>query len=351
MAKDNQSPRSLYMYIDYLSVISSLGIVLLHSHGEFYSFEPSLRWAECVLFEIVFGAAVPCFYMISGATLMDYRKRCSTREYCSRRIRKTVIPFLFWSLFAACWSLKTGMITAEDITPASLVSWILNSNRNPTYWFFLPLFAIYLSIPVLSLIPEKHRRAMFRYLILCGFLFASVLPFLCGVADIAWNSDLSSGAFGGYVLFPVTGYYIHAYNIPGKLRKLLYAAGAAGFIICFAGTILLSYKENGASLFLVGNFSPFVILYSAAVFTWFRNHRFRSAFLWNVVSCLRDTTFGVYLLHKYGLDVTVLAFHRIFGLTAFSPAYMLGGGLLTYLGCMLITKVLLKIPVLRRLVS
>ena len=162
---------------------------------------------------------------------------------------------------------------------------------------------------------------------------------------------MSSGAFGGYVLFPVTGYYIHAYNIPGKLRKLLYAAGAAGFIICFAGTIMLSYKENGASLFLVGNFSPFVILYSAAVFTWFRNHRFRSAFLWNVVSCLRDTTFGVYLLHKYGLDVTVLAFHRIFGLTAFSPAYMLGGGLLTYLGCMLITKVLLKIPVLRRLVS
>lgn len=70
-----------------------------------------------------------------------------------------------------------------------------------------------------------------------------------------------------------------------------------------------------------------------------------------MVSCLRDTTFGVYLLHKYGLDITVLAFHRIFGLTAFSPAYMLGGGLLTYLGCMLITKVLLKIPVLRRLVS
>ncbi len=170
------------MYIDYLSVISSLGIVLLHSHGEFYSFEPSLRWAECVLFEIVFGAAVPCFYMISGATLMDYRKRCSTREYCSRRIRKTVIPFLFWSLFAACWSLKTGMITAEDITPASLVSWTLNSNRNPTYWFFLPLFAIYLSIPVLSLIPEKHRRLSGNRLLYSCLQYSrkTAETFICG---------------------------------------------------------------------------------------------------------------------------------------------------------------------------
>lgn len=45
--------------------------------------------------ESVMYFAVPCFFMISGANLMDYRKRYGTKTFLIKRTKKTIIPYIF----------------------------------------------------------------------------------------------------------------------------------------------------------------------------------------------------------------------------------------------------------------
>ena len=37
-------------------------------------------------------------------------------------------------------------------------NWIMNSKIMPVYWFFIPLFAVYLSMPVLGRIEDRYKK-------------------------------------------------------------------------------------------------------------------------------------------------------------------------------------------------
>ena len=49
------------------------------------------------MIECVFYFAVPVFFMISGAMLIDFNKKYSLREYFTKRINKALIPYIVWS--------------------------------------------------------------------------------------------------------------------------------------------------------------------------------------------------------------------------------------------------------------
>lgn len=85
-------------YIQNLSVISAFAVVMLHTNGVFWKFSYERYWVTANVIESVFYFAVPIFLMISGVTLIDYSKRYSTKDYFKKRIKKSVIPFILWSL-------------------------------------------------------------------------------------------------------------------------------------------------------------------------------------------------------------------------------------------------------------
>lgn len=87
-----------YNYITVLSVISAFAVVLLHTNGCFWTFKREPYWFSANIIESVFYFAVPVFFMISGATLIDYRERYSTGTFLKKRFKKTVIPFFVWSI-------------------------------------------------------------------------------------------------------------------------------------------------------------------------------------------------------------------------------------------------------------
>ena len=62
-------------YISILSVISSLAVVILHTNGCFWTFSYNGHWPSANVIESVMYFAVPIFFMISGATLIDYNER------------------------------------------------------------------------------------------------------------------------------------------------------------------------------------------------------------------------------------------------------------------------------------
>lgn len=116
--------------------------------------------------------------MITGVTLIDYREKYSTKEFCIKRIRKTVIPFFAWSIIGVMYMIFSGRMNVDFTVNGIryIISSILNANVITIYWFFIPLFSIYVCLPVISLIPKNVREKIFYYSLLGAFVLNIFIP-------------------------------------------------------------------------------------------------------------------------------------------------------------------------------
>lgn len=98
-------------YIMLVNVLSMLAVVYMHVNNCFWTFSTERYWKSADVIESVMYFAVPCFFMISGANLMDYRKRYDTKTFLIKRTKKTIIPYIFWSLFGIGFGIWMNNLT------------------------------------------------------------------------------------------------------------------------------------------------------------------------------------------------------------------------------------------------
>lgn len=67
--------------IDVMNIAACVAVVALHVNGGIWGFARNLNWAMMLITECVCYWAVPVFFMITGATLLDYRLRYSTKVF------------------------------------------------------------------------------------------------------------------------------------------------------------------------------------------------------------------------------------------------------------------------------
>ena len=207
-------------YITLLSVISAVAVVFLHTNRCFWDFKSDADyWFSANIIECLFYFAVPIFFMISGATLIDYRERYSTKEYFIKRIKKTVIPFIVWSIVILIYDIfieKT--VNTGDLNFRYIVGKFLYPGG--VYWFFAPLFIAYCIIPLLSLVPKEKRKSIFLYLALLSFISNSVIPFIQNsVYFFNFKNPFIVG--GEYTFYVLAGYWLRNFKLDKK-RKLLF---------------------------------------------------------------------------------------------------------------------------------
>lgn len=292
-------------YISVLNVVACMSVVFLHVNGCFWNFSYEKYWVEANIIESVFYFAVPIFFMITGATLMNYRKRYSTMEFLKKRFAKTVIPFIAWSILGVIYVFEKAPASLEGATIASLISGIMGNRYISIYWFFAPLFSVYLSIPVLSLIPEESRKEAFLYLTVAIFVTSSLAPFIAKLLGINYNTNLNIAVGGGYILYVALGYLISNYEISKKSRCIIYVLGISGLVAHIFGTWYLSYEAGKIVSTFKGYTNVPCILYSTAIFVFFRYTDFSKAGkgIMKVVDFISQYTFAVYLMHYYVIDI------------------------------------------------
>ena len=332
-------------YILNLSVIAALAVIYLHMNRVFWTYSPEPWWISANLIECLSYFAVPVFFMISGVTLMEYRTRYGTREFFRHRLRKTVIPFICWSLLVVLYLLATGEI--QNPTLPEIITNLINTRYNDYFWFFIPLFSVYLSIPILTAIPEENRESVFGYGIAAAFLINSLLPFAAQLCSIEWNFALTIQTVSSYMLFVLIGWWLNRHPLTRKQRIWIYILGLAGFCVHFFGTWIFSRQLGTVDSNFKGYFTPFSVLYSAAVFTAFRYMKpAKAQWLATRLSWFVPATFGVYMIHWFVLRL-------IFGLNLFneqSLTFRFIGPMVVFAGCCLIVRGMQKIPVVRKLV-
>lgn len=350
-----ENNKKYILYFDLLNIFACFAVVALHVNGAVHTFAKTRNWVSCMFIEALFYFAVPVFFMLTGATLMNYRKRYDTGAFFKKRIFKTLVPFIIWSIIGICWSVfyTKGMTISDINTPDKFISAVINCKGMGIYWFFPALFSVYLTIPLFSLVDEDKRigkKGIFTYLILVYIVLNVLLPFVCRLTGIQWNSALNAVSCGGYVVWFLIGYLLANTDINKKFRMLIYILGLIGFFMYFYLTVQNSFKTGRFDKTYAGYMNIPAIFMGTAVFVLFKYGK------WNLIDKhekavrfvrnLSSSSFGVYLIHYYLKDFSI----RHFGIDPRSTLYRIVGTFIIYGLSVIIVRVIQKIPVIRKMV-
>lgn len=333
------------IYIQILGVIACLAVVAMHVNGCFWQFSYDRYWITANIIESICYFAVPIFFMISGATLLNYRKRYTTAVFFRKRLGKTLVPFLIWSGISAVWYYAVYHTRPEGIR--EVIDGILNTRYVDIYWFFPALFSVYLCIPVLSCIPEQYRKRIFGYAIIVYVALEALAPLVCNLAHIEFNEGIGMPAVGGYLIYTLLGYWIDNYELPKRWRYVIYVAAAGGFLLMLFGTQILSLKNGVVDTTFKEYRNVPCILYSTGIFLFFRNMKQDGGvlrFLGKLTAPFSSLTFGIYLVHFY--LVQMVAIYQIFPIT--SIKYRIFGTIVIFLISAVAVRILQMIPVVKK---
>ena len=179
----NSSITSRKVYFDVLNILGTLFVVWIHFGNEVHWYDGSRVWYWCLFIQVVSYWAVPVFFMLTGATLMDYQRKYDTGTYFKRRIRKTMIPYLFWGTIIA--AVKITRQSIQIPCDKGIAQWLysisdlfIHNQMESIYWFFPAIFGIYLCIPALTVFTEEKNRRKLNYLVIEGILTIAVIPSL-----------------------------------------------------------------------------------------------------------------------------------------------------------------------------
>ena len=286
------------VYFDILNVIACFCVVCMHCNGWIHLFIKDDLWAARVLIEVVCYFAVPVFFMLSGATLLNYRQRYSTTEFYKKRFIRTVIPYLFWGIIFYIIYLLRGN------TPFGWKETIIRFSTGEIpytfYWFFIPLFLLYIFMPFFSLMVEKLNRSQLLFLCLLLFVFQSVIPTISSVATLNLSFQIP---IAGYAIFMFLGYLL-ASNDYESNNKFFWSFSVVCFLLLVCRYYLV-YQLNEKSEPLFSYFGLYSILPSIWVFLLIKRiakplqlDRFS-----NIWRFLASKSYGVYLLHAFFIVV------------------------------------------------
>lgn len=324
-----------FYYISVLNVVSALAVVFLHANGIFWAHPKGDTWITANIIESLFIFAVPVFYMISGSTLVEYSSRYTTRTFFKKRFHKTVVPFLFWSFVAMlyCYYLnKPGIVW----TPDGVIRGFLTNKFMGIYWFFMPLFAIYLSMPVLTNIQNKVR--VFSYMAIYVLVSISIISFVKPFGFDYFPGALVTPISGGLLLFPLIGYVLHKIEIPKRWRIILYLVGLSCMICHCVFTIVLTPENGSICRYFKGSQLIPNVLYAASVFVFFKYNSdclFKINPIRQFIDFVKPATLGVYLIHIY--------FHyaaKDSGIDISSIVYRSYGAIVIFVTCVIVVRII-----------
>ena len=142
-------PQKRIVYFDVLNILACICVIWLHCNSVLYSYDPGAGlWRLSLFVQVICHFAVPAFFMISGANLMNYREKYSTAEFIKRRFLRTLIPLLIWSGILLVKQCSQGLVELEDFQ--HVVFLFLTSASRPCTGFSsrcLPFICVSLCCP------------------------------------------------------------------------------------------------------------------------------------------------------------------------------------------------------------
>lgn len=336
-------------YLTLISVVSAFAVLLLHTNNCFWSFNPTERyWKTANIIECVNYFAVPLFFMISGITLIDFREKYTLKTYFIKRIKKTVSPFVFWNFVALAYLIKRDKVEINQINLKFIYQGICNSKLVSIFWFFGPLFIIYLCMRLFGAIDKSKRKEIFTYLVILGGILNILIPFLFAVFWPDLTFPYSIRAVGGYLYWIRLGWILDNTEFTGKQRCMIYLGAIVGLVLHIVGTYNLSMEAGKIVETYKGYENLPSGLYAAGMFVFLKQVGLKcmNGKKGRFINWLGKYTFPIYLIQvfllwevRYNTSIDVR-----------SITYRLGAPFVMIPIIIIFTACLRKIPIVKNIV-
>ena len=298
MKREVKSSKSIYIFI--LNILAILGVITLHHNGIAHIYSTERHWATALFFEVIFYWAVPIFLMNTGATLIGYRKRYDTKTFFKKRLKKIVIPLVFWSIVVYFWKTSVGTLKPAD-SIFDFAKLFFSDGIEYIYYFMFTILGIYITIPIFSFIAEKDKSdKTLKYIVCALFVTQSTIPLLFRLFGIALHPGLAIN-ITGQMIFPILGYLLSKNQISKKWRIIAYLLGIASCVFRYLFTYIASSNKGSIDKMLFDYSQFHSVLLAISVFIFIKQIKWEKIFKnersVKVLASVSSCSFGIYLSH------------------------------------------------------
>ena len=303
-------------------------------------------------FSVLCKIAVPLFWMVSGALLIDREESLS--ELFRKRFLRIASVLIVFSFLYYLYSAKGN--PDFSFSPVYFAKLLYSADMAPAFWFLYSYLGMLILLPLLRKLAKNLSNTEFLYFFTAMLILRGLLPVLEYTlfhGKISINPSFTANFFSYDVVFFLAGYFLE-HRIAEQTWKragVLLIFGLASLLIILAGTQLLlndggSMTDVNAERFYAG----LLLLPSAAVYytarLCFQRVRNDGAFA-KIVRFGGSVSFGV-MLSEHFVRCESLAMIHLF--RAYLPPLLscLLWVIIIYLICSGISALLKRIPFVKK---
>ena len=338
------------IYINLIKIIAMLGPILIHVTSQVYNSCSvySNRFFALSLFNSLGRCGVNLFVMCTGTLLLG-NKNLTRNKIFYKYIPRFLLSFIIFNFLY-------GLVNDNFDLAFTLINWYKKINSSHL-WYLIMIMVIYMVIPILNIFVKNAKRDDLKYFLALAFNFQFVLSFSQNIEFLSWiksyykyiNLPFVSG-FSGYLIL---GYYLNKYKISNKSKEISVLIGIVSVIILVFGNIIYSLCIGKADNFFSPNLSPFVALYSNAMFIIIRElyFKFKDRFYFNqsMIINISNCTFGIYLIHMF--VIKILNYYDITALNYNAFVFVPFASIFIYIASLLLIILLKKIPIIKKFIT
>ncbi|MDX9971942.1 MAG: acyltransferase family protein [FCB group bacterium] len=329
---------TLFSY-DILRVLATVAVVWLHvsMYAVLYNEPLSFAWWVGNVSDAAVRWCVPVFVLVSGGLLLGPRDE-SPLEFYRKRLKRLLVPLLFWSGLYLSLKFALHLTTRHD---AALSLW----HGRPHYhlWYLYMAFGLYLVTPVL-----RHFLAIASVTVRTWTTFVLLASSIAGMAIVyvrGWELPF-------FLLFlPYVGYYLLGYHLA---QMPIRASAGMLWALLIAGIVAAAWGAGLYGQYAYAYVGVPALMMSTAVYSLGLQLPVSPpplpTPLARGLALLSRASLGIYLVHPLFLE----ALERIFGLEPWRRTPLITIPAYTVLVCAAsagIALVLLGLPYLRRTVG
>lgn len=342
--------KSRLYYLDMINIIACIAVVIMHCTDRRHLIGSGIGWNLSVLLQALCIWAVTAFFMISGANLLEYRKKYNTSTFLKKRVLRIVFPFIVWSVIYALWKNHTGQLKIHGLY--EFAQMFMENKILSIFWFFYTLIPAYFCIPFLSLLVDRKDKKLCWFLVLLGGLNIAVFPLLQSLTGL--NFSLIRFPIGySPVCLLLLGWLLKKEQSRLWHRIIVYISAVVSIVILYFSTVHLSCQNNTFDKTYMTSSSVFAICIAAALWLFFKHSKLnaycedhKDGKFVNGLKFISSTSLGVYFIQK----IVIWYVEKIDFVDKYSIIYSVVGSLCIWFICVCIVSVLKKIPVLKWLV-
>lgn len=187
--------------------------------------------------------AVPIFFMISGALLLN--KEEDIKTLYKKRVLRIVLVILLASFVQYIYSIKADFATFNLLT---FFKMIYSKNIITPYWYLYSYLAFLIMLPFLRNMVKNMKKEEYYYLFTIYIVYKMIMPIFTQAFNINISGYLQIAFIGNNIIYPILGYFCENILEIEKISKKIIIVATIVLVAIFAcGDILtiLEIAETG----------------------------------------------------------------------------------------------------------